>query len=179
MILTLLGVVTGGLVFDRYLTVVQLGRNAASMFSRGADFSTTDNKNLLLLGAQGLNINLNGGDGVIYLSRLQLAPPGTVNDGRLVIAERHVIGDSSYAASTVGQPDGAIWPDPDKPSPTGDVKDPNDETSARASSKVPSALQTLPLGESMYVVEIFHSAQNIRFGDIWGADPRLQSIIYY
>ena len=177
LILVLFGVVTGGLVFDRYMTVVQLGRNAASMFARGADFATDDNKNLLLLGAQGLNLALTSGDGVVYLTRVHKAPPGTANDGELVISERHVIGDSSYASATTGQPNASIWPNPDLPSPNGDVKDPNEETSAVA--QVPTPLQTLPLGESMYIVEIFHSADNVRFGDVWGANPRLHSIVYF
>jgi len=177
LILVLFGVVTGGLVFDRYMTVVQLARNAASMFARGGDFATDDNKNVLLLGAQGLNLALTSGDGVIYLTRVHKAPPGTPNDGALVIAERHEIGDNSYASSSVGQPNASIWPNPDLPSPNGDVKDPNEEGSAVA--QVPTPLQTLPLGESMYVVEIFHSADNINFGGVWNSNPRLHSIVYF
>ncbi len=177
LILMLMGVVTGGMVFDRYMTVVQVGRNAASMFARGADFSSNANKSLLLLGAQGLDIDLSSGEGVIYLTRLHKAPPGSQNEDELVISERHVIGNPAYESSRVGQPSGQIWPHPDRPSPNGDVKDPNEESSAVA--QVPLSLQTLPLGESMYVVEVCHTANNIKFGNVWGADPRLHAIVYF
>jgi Flp pilus assembly protein TadG len=49
--MTMFGVISGGLIFDRYMTVVQLARTGASVFSRGTDFSKTANKNLLLLGS--------------------------------------------------------------------------------------------------------------------------------
>ncbi len=176
LVLALFGVVTGGLVFDRYMTVVQLSRNAASMFSRGANFALDDNKNLLLFG-QELDITLNGGDGVIYLTRVVLAPVGTPNDGQLVIAERHVIGDANFHASHIGAPSSSIWPDPDKPPPTGDVKDYFQDPSAVAS--VPPALMTLPLGESMYIAEVYHAADKLNIGDFWGDAKRMSAIAYF
>ena len=176
LVLALFGVVTGGLVFDRYMTVVQLSRNAASMFSRGTNFALDDNKNLLLFG-QELDITLTGGDGVIYLTRVVLAPTGTPNDGQLVIAERHVIGDSNFAASVIGTPNPVIWPDPDQPPPTGDVKDYFLQPSAVAT--VPAALMTLPLGESMYIAEVYHAADNINIGDFWGDTKRMSAIAYF
>ena len=171
----LFGVVTGGLVFDRYMTVVQLSRNSAGMMARGTDFAINANKQLLLTG-QTLDITLNGGEGVIYLTRLTPAAPGSTNEGEMVIAERHVIGNPAFHASRLGQPAAAIWPNPDNQNPNGDVKDFNDEGSAVA--VVPASLSTLPLGESMFVTEIYHSAESIRFGRAW-RDPMLLSSITY
>lgn len=176
LVLALFGVVTGGLVFDRYMTVVQLSRNAASMFSRGTNFSLDENKDLLLLG-QELDITRTGGAGAIYLTRVVLAPAGTANDGQLVIAERHVIGDPDFAPSLIGTPNPSIWPDPDKPAPTGDVKSYFEDSSAVAN--VPAALSTLPLGESMYIAEIYHAADNLHFGDFWGDSKRMSAVAYF
>ena len=176
LVLALFGVVTGGMVFDRYMTVVQLSRNAASMFSRGTNFALDDNKNLLLLG-QELDITISCGGGVVFLTRVVLAPAGTANDGQLVIAERHAIGDLNFASSAIGTPNSNIWPHPDKPAPTGDVKDYFEDASAVAN--VPSALTTLPLGESMYIAEVYHAADNINIGDVWGDSKRMSAIAYF
>ncbi|MCB1021253.1 MAG: pilus assembly protein [Bryobacterales bacterium] len=176
LVFALLGVVSGGLVFDRYMTVVQLSRNAASMYSRGTNFALDDNKDLLLLG-QELSITRNGGDGVIYLTRVVLAPAGTANEGQLVVAERHLIGNPAFAASAVGQPNPSIWPNPDKPAPTGEVKDYFQDPSAVAT--VPAALMTLPLGESMYIAEVYHSSDGLRFGDVWRDTGRMSAVAYF
>lgn len=177
LIMLMFGVVTGGLVFDRYMTVVQLARTGASVFSRGTDFSITANKNLLLLGSEALGITGNAGNGVIYLSRIQMATPGSVNDGRLVIAERHVIGDPAFHASYVGTPDAQIWPDPDEPLPNGLVDDRNNQPTAVAT--VPATLNTLPLGESMFIVEVYHRSSELRFGNVWGASSMMASKVYF
>lgn len=177
LVLTLFGVVTGGLALDRYMTVLQLGRTGASMMSRGVDFNSTQNKKLFLRGAADLGIDVDAGRGVIYLTRLEKAPPGTVNEGLMVIAERYEIGDTSIAASSIGQPDSSIWPDTTNPNPNGDVRDRNNEGSAVAST--PATLNTLALGESMFVAEVYASGDGILFGDVWGSDPRLASIVYF
>ena len=177
LILLMFGVVTGGLIFDRYMTVVQLARTGASVFSRGADFSITANKNLLLLGSEALGISANAGNGVIYLTRIQLATPGSANEGRLVMAERHVIGDPAFHSSYVGTPSSQIWPDPDLPLPNGRVDNRNNDTTARAT--VPGTLNTLPLGESMFIVEVYHRSNELRFGTVWGDSPLMASKVYF
>jgi hypothetical protein len=178
-VLTLLmfGVISGGLIFDRYMTVVQLARTGASVFSRGTDFSVTANKTLLLLGSEALGITAAGGNGVIYLTRVQLATPGSDNEGELVMAERHVIGDPAFHTSYVGTPDSSIWPDPDEPSPNGLVDDRNDEPTAVAN--VPATLDTLPLGESMFIVEVYHRSDDLRFGSAWGNSSLMSAKVYF
>ena len=177
LIITMFGVITGGLVFDRYMTVVQLARTGAAVFSRGTDFSLDSNKTLLLLGSESLNISLDSGDGVIYLTRVQQATPGSSNDGNLVIAERHVIGDPGFKSSSIGTPDGSIWPDPDEPLPNGLVDDRNDAPSAVANT--PAALGNLPLGESMYIVEVYHASDDLRFGNVWGDSSRMSARVFF
>lgn len=177
LILTLFGVVTGGLVLDRYMTVLQLGRTGASMLSRGVDFNADQNKQLFLIGAAGLGINLNSGRGVVYLTRLEKGVPGSTNDGLMVIAERYVIGNPSIAASSVGQPSASIWPDNTNPNPNGDVRNRNSDISARAAT--PAALNTLALGESMFVAEVYATADGLLFGNVWGSNPRLATTVYF
>lgn len=177
LIMTMFGVITGGLVFDRYMTVVQLARTGASVFSRGTDFSVTANKNLLLLGSEALGMTADGGNGVVYLTRVQLATPGSANEGRLVIAEKHVIGDPAFHSSYVGTPSSQIWPDPDEPLPNGMVDNRNNEVTARAT--VPATLNTLPLGESMFIVEVYHRSSELRFGNVWGNSSMMAAKVYF
>jgi hypothetical protein len=159
------------------MTVVQLARTGASVFSRGTDFSKTANKNLLLLGSEALGITATSGNGVVYLTRVQIATPGSNNAGRLVIAERHVIGDPAFHASYVGTPSSQIWPDPDEPLPNGLVDNRNNEMTARAT--VPTSLNTLPPGESMFIVEVYHRSSELRFGNVWGNSSMMASKVYF
>lgn len=177
LILLLFGMVTGGLALDRYMTVLQLGRTGASMMSRGVDFNSTQNKQLFLRGAADLGITLNSGKGVVYLTRLEKGVPGSNNDGLMVIAERYVIGNTAIASSSIGQPSASIWPDTTNPNPNGDVRNRNDDTTARATT--PATLASLALGESMYVAEVYAGADGILFGNVWGANPRLASVVYF
>ena len=178
LVMALLTAISGGMWFDRYMTIVQVGRNSAAMFSRGMNFSIDANKDLMLLAAADLQINKTGGAGVIYLSRVVQAPPGSANDGSLVVAERFVIGDPNFKPSTIATPASSIWPDPDVPGPTGDVKDYQEEASAVAN--VPSSLTTLPLGERMFVSEVYHDAGDLNFGSpIIGDELVLRNITYY
>lgn len=175
--ITMFGVITGGLIFDRYMTVVQLARTGASVFSRGTDFSVTANKDLLLIGSEALGMTANGGNGVMYLTRVQMATPGSANEGRLVMAERHVIGDPAFHSSYVGAPSNQIWPDPDEPLPNGMVDNRNNDISARAT--VPATLNTLPLGESMFIVEVYHRSNELRFGSVWGNSSTMAAKVYF
>lgn len=175
--LIMFGVVSGGLIFDRYMTVVQLARTGASVFSRGTDFSVTANKTLLLLGSEALGITADAGNGVVYLTRVQVATPGSANEGRLVMAEKHVIGDPAFHSSFVGTPDSSIWPDPDEPLPNGNVDNRNNEASAIAN--VPATLNTLPLGESMFIVEVYHQSEELRFGTAWGDSSMMSAKVYF
>jgi hypothetical protein len=176
-ILLMFGVVTGGLILDRYMTVNQLARTGASVFSRGTDFSVTANKNLLLLGSDVLGMTANSGSGVMYLTRVQQGLPGTTNADKLVIAERHIIGDPQFHTSSVGTPNNQIWPDPNEPTPNGLVDDRNNQQSAIAI--VPAGLGTLPLGESMFIVEVYHSDNNLRFGNVWGESSVMASRVFF
>ena len=175
----LFGVVSGGMVLDRYMTVQQLARNAASMFSRGTDFSKTANQDLLLESARGLTIDNSSGKGVIILTRVEVSPEGTGNAGKVVIAERHVIGNADYAPSRFGKPNSDLWPHPDRPSPNGEVKDYHEEPSAVATN-VPPSLNSLPPAESMFIVEVLHESTHLTFGRVWSqATSSMNAVVYF
>lgn len=172
MILMLFGVFSGGIILERYMTVLQLTRNGAAMFSRGADFSTSDTKQHLLRGADGLNMTLTGGDGVIYLTRIVKADPGTANEDLGVIAERHVVGQASYKSSALGTPASGIMQS------DGTVTDPMNEPTAVAT--VPSTLvAALPYGTSMHVVEVFHDSSELVLSDMWPSNGQMAAFAYF
>lgn len=155
------GVFTTGVVLERYITVLQLARNGGSMLARGADFNVEQNKQLLLQGAVDMDITTTGGEGVIYLSRVVKAPPGSPNNGKLVVAEQYIIGNSALTPSRVGTPSAAIWPDREKPLPNGDVADYEKELSARAD--LPMDLQSISLSEEVFIAEVYYSPSPLLF----------------
>jgi hypothetical protein len=149
---TIFASLTVGLVLERLLSVLQVVRYAGSMYARGTDFNVASNKTLLLMGAGGLGITATGGTGVIYLSAVVKAGPGTTYHDQLVIAERFVIGSSSFASSRVGTPSVSIWPDTTKPLPNGQVHDFENQPSALAT--LPAAFSSIGYNERIYVVEV-------------------------
>jgi hypothetical protein len=155
------GALTVSLLLDRILTVLQVVRYAGSMYVRGTDFNVSANKVLLLAGAGGLGITPSGGSGVIYLSLVVKAAPGTTNGNanRLVVAERFVIGNSSFASSRIGTPSISIWPDTTKPLPNGQVRDYDNQPSAVAT--LPAAYSGISLNERVYVVEVCDSLTDL------------------
>ena len=153
------GALTASLVLERLLSVLQVVRYAGSMYARGTDFSVASNKTLLLMGAGGLGITSSGGTGVIYLSAVVKAGPGTVYHDQLVIAERFVIGNTSVTASHIGTPSVAIWPDTTKPMPNGQVK--NFENEASAVASLPAAFGSIGYNERIYVVEVCDSLTDL------------------
>ena len=168
----------GGLMVTRYLSVIQLARNAGNMLSRDTDFAVVQNKQLLLMAANNLNMSVSGGQGVAYLSTVVKAPSGTANAGQLVVAQRFVIGNESLASSRVGTPSSAIWPDPANSQSNGDVADYDDEASAVAA--LPNPLGSLPEGETVFVAEVFYVPNDMNFLSAWGLVPsRLASTTYF
>src|SRR4051812_8780367 len=63
-----LGTVVFGLNLIRANQVTEVCRAAAHMYAYGVDFSQTASKNLLLQISRGLNMTINGGNGVVILS---------------------------------------------------------------------------------------------------------------
>jgi len=161
MVAMLLGVMSGGLALDRYLTMVQLTRTGGSMYIRGVDWLQPNNVDVLLKTGPGLDITPDGGKGVVYFSKVTQGAVGSENEGYLVVTERFEIGDPAVAESTVASPDSAIWPDPANTNPNGDVGNFNEEISARAT--LSSAFEGLEAGEFLFVIEAHHVPDTVPF----------------
>jgi|GEM_PF-1734297 len=179
-----LGVLTAGLTLDRYMTIQQLARNTASIFSRGFDFTLVKNQQLVLRSATGLGMKPQGGDGVIYISKVVLAPPGSSNAGELVVSERYVIGDPDLEPSSVATPAPTHWPDETQPMPNGFVRDYINEASARASlpltPNTPLASGMVDLTDTLFVVEVHHKADYLAFPEDWMFSPeRLSTLVVF
>ena len=76
LVMMAIGTFAVGVNVDRHLTVSQLIRNAGNMYGRGVDFSLSQNQDLLLQAATGMQMTTTGGLGVIYLSTVVLADSG-------------------------------------------------------------------------------------------------------
>jgi TadE-like protein len=154
-----------GIIIDRHLTVGQLVRNGGNMFARGVSFASNQNKQFLVDAADGMGMTLNGGNAVVYLTLLERVPAtaqcggGTcANAGRIVIAQRFSVGNSTLAPSKFGMPT--------QLDSEGNHLDAFGDTDARATN-VPASLNSVSGGlqpnEIVYVVESFHKPSTITF----------------
>ena len=160
LVMLMFGVLAGSIALERYYTVLQLARTGGSMYARGVDWLVQTNRDTLLRTAGAMDV-VQGGDAVIYFSRVTPAAAGSANDGNLVVVERHVIGEPGIQASLVAQPSAAVWPDPSSQQATGAVADYDDEPSAVA--VLPGALSSVEAGESLFVVEVYWRPATILF----------------
>lgn len=161
MMVVLLGSFIVGLTLDRQLTVSQLVRNAGNMYARDFNFEPNNNKLVLLRAASGLDIQLNSGRGVIYLSTVRIAPPGSGdNEGLPVIVERFVIGNPSVSNSDVAMPvalaDGSV---------------PNHFNEPSAQAVIPQSLaDNMLIGDRMFIAEVAHRANDLHFAGFVSPD---------
>ncbi len=154
----LFGTVVVGLNLSRSIQVTQVSRDAGHMYSRGVDFSDAGNKALIERLAQGLNIRVTGGTGVVILSTIMFVGDaqctaaglsGTACTNRYfpVITNRLVIGNSSARASSFGTPNSSLI------AADGDVSNYLTNTSTRADGF--GSVLSLQAGETAYVSEVY------------------------
>ena len=155
LILISVGTFALGVVIDRHLTVTQLVRNAGNMYARGVDFTLVQNKELLLKAADGMEMTVDGGQGVIYLSTVILSQEGD-NQGDPVVSERIVIANAGLHDSAVAMPATVL--------PNGEVVDYDNDANAVAS--LPPGVELFG-NERIYVAETFHDPRNLAFEGIF------------
>lgn len=157
LVLIVVGTFAVGMLMDRHVTVTQLARNAGNMYARGIDFESAQNKQVLLRAAGGMGMTPTAGDGVIYLSLVIMAPPGSgVNENQTVIAQRFQIGDPSIHASKVGMPpfqsNGSV---------------PNYFNDPDAVGSLPAGITNVMLpSDRIFVTEVFHHPRMLLFPGI-------------
>jgi hypothetical protein len=167
LLLMAFGTFSASLLLERYLTVLQLVRNAGNMYSRSVDFSLPQNRQLLLRSANGLSMTLDGGDGVIYLSTVEVAEAG-LNSGFPVVTNRIEIGNVALEGSRIANPAAIL--------PNGDVDDFENDPLARA-AVAPSL--TLASGDIAYFVEAYHTPADIPVVDSFFGPQHLAATAYY
>ena len=155
LILISVGTFALGVVIDRHLTVTQLVRNAGNMYARGVDFTLVQNKELLLKAADGMEMTVAGGQGVIYLSTVILSQEGD-NEGDPVVSERIVISNAGLHDSAVAMPTTVLA--------NGEVVDFDNDANAVAS--LPPGVELFG-NERIYVAETFHDPRNLAFEGIF------------
>ncbi len=161
MVLMVVGSFCVGMMFDRYLTLTQLARNAGNMYARGIDFSSAQNREVLLRSATGLNITTDAGDGVVYLSLVVMAPPGSgANENQPVVTQRYFIGNTGVRSSGLGSP------------PTtaeGSVPDYYNEPLAVATLPAAVASRLRP-SERLFIAESAYIPRELEYAPIFSVD---------
>jgi hypothetical protein len=128
------------------------------MYSRSVDFSDPANQSLIERLAQGLNIHVTGGTGVVILSTIMFAGQAQCDAAALsggactnlnqsVFTHRIVIGSAAARSSTFGTPNAGIVDS------TGQVSNYLTDVSARATGF--TAVLPLAAGELAYVSEVY------------------------
>jgi hypothetical protein len=131
----------------------QISHDVGSMYAQGLDFSQDANQNIALSVAEGIGIDIQGGKGVLILSKIRVVHPSDCpgdaaiscsNKGYPVVTERYVLGNRSLRLSSFGTPASL---DP----VSGKVRDWANDQSARANNFASS----LKPGEVTYAAECY------------------------
>ena len=131
----LLGTMVIGFNLVRLLQVNQLNRDAGHMFARGVDFSTgtgAANRSILTALAPRLSDSTDQGTGLVILSSVQFIGPtmctNCANLNHAVFTGQTAIGNAALGSSVLG----TVPPASLAAGDTGKVKDPYNDTAARA-----------------------------------------------
>lgn len=91
--------------------VKQVSRDLASMYAQGMDFSRAANRTIAMRVAEGLGLNVTGGEGLVILSKIRIvhdndcqnqAAQHCANNGYPVVVQRVVIGNPALHSSSFG-----------------------------------------------------------------------------
>jgi hypothetical protein len=132
------------------------------MYAQGLDFANPANQEIALKVAEGLGIDIRGGNGVVILSKIRVvhadecgpsALGNCANEGHAVVIQRYVLGNRSLRTSSFGTPAHID-------SGTGNVRDWANDISARAGD-FPDNLKA---GESTFAAECYFASQESRGG---------------
>jgi hypothetical protein len=131
----------------------RMSHDIGSMYAQGVDFSQSASRNIALSVAEGIGIDIQGGKGVLILSKIRVVHPSDCaqatmgrcdNQGYPVVTERYVLGNRSLRPSSFGTPASV---DP----ASGKVRDWANDLSARAANFA----SKLKPGEVTYAAECY------------------------
>jgi len=189
LVLMSVGTFAVGMILDRHLTLGQVVRNGGNMYARGIDFSIEQNKRFIMDAGTGLDLQLTGGKSAVWFTLLTRVPDDAQcptgwggsrdcnNNGRIVIAQRYRIGDTSGTGmGSRLQTSQAATQFVDKNGQAaveGDHINHFDLVEAWADSAPPSVTNSatgLLKNELIYVVEVIHRPTSISFQGIFAPE---------
>jgi hypothetical protein len=151
-----------GMTLSRSIQVRTVNRDAGAMFVRNIDFSLPGNQQMLVRLAKGLGITLNGGNGVVILSKIMFVGDNECLAGGLqpdsgdcpgyhqnVFVKRFLIGNAAPRSSAFGTPTANVI------ASDGSIGSWNYLTNPTCVARGLSNLLTLTSGEVAYVSETF------------------------
>ena len=178
----LIGTFTYGFALIRSSEAVQLTRDVGHMYSRGVDFSTQANQNLMATSlAQGLNVVANNGNvtggstgnGVVVLSTLIYLNSGTCSNcgGHVVVMRRIVIGNNGIFTTLYGNPNPGII------ASSGDVTNYMTDASAQADA-LKNLMPTISDQQIAYLAESYVTAPDLALPGVFGGLATYQNAIF-
>lgn len=179
----LLGTFNVGMNLGRNLQVTQLARNTGHMYVRWVDFSLPASQDLIVRLAHGLNLQREGGNGVVILTQVtvptlddctaqSISAGQCVNQNEAVAIHRIAFGNLSLLTSRFGTPpynvidsNGAIPPS---------------EYLTNAAVRVPnwSSVLALGVGETAYIAEVYVKSPNWSLNGAGGSEGVYARAIY-
>ena len=179
----IIGTFTYGFAVIRSVQAVELTKDVGHMYSRGVDFSTQANQNLLAGSlAQGLSLVANSGNviggsngnGVVVLSTVTYLTNSTCNNcsnaGHVVVMRRIVVGNNTVFSTLYGHPTSSLIQS------NGDVQ--NYQTDASAQADAFSNLLTLNPGQIAYLAESYVTAPDLAVQGIFSGLATYQNAIF-
>jgi hypothetical protein len=158
----LFGVFSIGMSLTMSVQAAVVARDSGAMFMRYVDFSTSNNKALIVRIARGMGMTESGGNGAVILTQImklgaaQCVPTYATtascpNFDRHVIIKRVIIGNAALTTSSVGTPAPSIIGTDGAITPANYLAD----VTARADAF--NSLMTLGAGEVAFVSEAYFS----------------------
>jgi hypothetical protein len=178
----IIGTFTYGFAVIRSAQAVELIKDVGHMYSRGVDFSTQANQNLLATSlAQGLNLVANNGNvtggssgnGVVVLSTFMKIGANSCtcnNAGHVIVMNRIVVGNNGIFTTIYGNPSANII------TANGDIPRYQSDASTRADAV--TNLMTLNDGEIAYMAESYVTAPDLAVPGVFSGLATYQNAIF-
>ena len=165
----LLGAFVFGMSLVRANQVAELCRDAAHMYAYNVDFSQPSSRNMLVQMAQGLNMTVSGGNGVVILSTVTFVDANACKSGGYasgscpnlntsVFSRRIVIGNVGLHGSAFGDPSSLTDPN------SGSITAAQYTTSAAAvANGFSNVIQLTTSTQKVYMAETFVVSPDYNF----------------
>ena len=156
----LFGTFSVGMTLTKSVQAGVISRDAGAMFMRQVDFTTTQNKEMLVRLANGMGMTASGGNGVVVMTKLLrigvtecaaggLGVGACPNFEQTVVVKRVAVGNSSLFTSAFGSPTLTLI------QADGDITVSSYLTDVSVRASTFDSVKTLGAGENAYVSEAY------------------------